>query len=321
MHFPVPRFRQSLLGGGLRVGKPLVINVQKYSIHDGPGIRTTFFFKGCPLSCAWCHNPESQSFSRELLYRAEDCRLCGACAQMCPAGAVVMGEGGAETDRRLCAACGACVDACAYNARSCAGEAYRVEELVRLAEQDRMFYETSGGGVTLSGGEVMAQDPDFLEALVRALHRKGCAVAVDTCGEAPYERFARILPYVDLFLYDLKLMDPQRHERYMGRPNGRILDNLRALSRDGAGILLRLPLVEGVNSGDGDIGAILAFLNEGIRVKGIHLLPYHDTGRDKYERLGRPYGGGSFRPPAPERLEQIARAFLAAGYGHVKLGG
>jgi pyruvate-formate lyase-activating enzyme len=199
------------------VHTPLVINVQKYSIHDGPGIRTTFFFKGCPLSCTWCHNPESQSFSRELLYRAENCRLCGACAQVCPAG------------------------------------------------------------------------------------------AVDTCGEAPYERFARVLPYVELFLYDLKLMDCQAHERYTGRPNGRILDNLRALSRDGAGILLRLPLVERVNSGDGDIGAILAFLNEGIHVKGIHLLPYHDTGRDKYERLGRSYGGGSFHPPAPERLEQIAR--------------
>ncbi len=301
---------------------PLIFNIQKYSIHDGDGIRTTVFFKGCPLRCVWCHNPESQNFGPEILYDPAKCIGCGACLLLCPEKANRMENGSAVLDRERCAACGKCLESCLGNARELAGRCYTVEELVRELEKDRAFYEESGGGVTLSGGEVMAQPMDYVEELMRRLFEKGYSVNIDTCGDVPYERFERILPYTDTFLYDIKAMSDQKHRKYVGTGNERILQNLQKLSNDGARINLRLPLVDGLNTGREDILSLIGFLKSGVHVTKINLLPYHDFGRSKYARLEREYdSGGIFEIPARESLEKTAALFRENGFPDIETGG
>lgn len=300
---------------------PYIINIQKYSIHDGDGIRTTAFFKGCPLRCAWCHNPESQRYATEMLYYEERCTGCAACANACPRHAVVDKHGHVDTDRARCTLCGACVDECVNNAREIVGKQYPIPELIRELTKDAMFYEESHGGVTLSGGEVMAQDMDYIEELVRRLHRQGVDVTIDTCGHAPYENFRRILPYVHTFLYDIKLIDSERHKKYTSFGNETILDNLRRLSADGARIYIRIPTIEGVNADEDSMNGIIAFLKESVNPAQINLLPYHNTGKSKYEKLSRAYEGEEFGTPGRERMEELAGLFRAAGFPNTKIGG
>lgn len=294
--------------------KAVIFNIQKFCVHDGPGIRTTVFFKGCPLSCGWCHNPESQKFEPELLVQPEKCGGCGLCQSHCPHGAAT--AGGFLADR--CTACGGCTDWCPGDARAVAGREYGMEELLAEIEKDAPFYEQSGGGVTLSGGEALCQI-DFVERLVRACSQKGIHVAVDTCGQVPYEHFARVLDYTGLFLYDLKLADSARHERHTGRDNSLILANLKRLCDSGARVHLRLPLIEGVNADDTDIEGVMAAAKP-LGIRTIALLPYHDIGRAKYQRLGREYPALSAASPPPERLEKIRRRFAANGFD-VTIGG
>ena len=293
---------------------PLIFNIQRYSIHDGEGIRTTVFFKGCPLSCRWCHNPESQRWQRELMLYKERCAGCGACVPACPQGAAF--------DRTRCAACGVCTDACVHSARELAGREYPPEELVRELEKDQMFYEQSGGGITLSGGECLAQDMDYIEELARRLHHKGYSVDFDTCGHVPYTHFQRTLPYADTFLYDIKLLDPALHKRYTGVDNGLILENLKKLSGDGGKINLRLPLIGGVNATDEYIRDVIAFLrDEKIRVCRVNLLKYHTAGSGKYEKLGRDAGADGFFPPEDAWLERMAEIFRRTGFTNIHIGG
>ena len=260
----------------------LITDIQKYSIHDGDGIRTTVFFKGCRLRCVWCHNPETQSYKKELLFDQEKCVGCGACVAACPNGAVSMQDAKAVTDRSKCTACGECIDYCLQNIREVAGREYSVSELVKELRKDEMFYEESGGGVTLSGGEVMTADMDYVEELVKQLHRIGISVTIDTCGQAPYKNFERILPYVDTFLYDIKTMDNEVHKAYMGTGSELILENLEKLNKAGARIYIRIPTIKEVNGTDESMNAIIAYLQEkNIHAAQVNLLPYHTTGSGK----------------------------------------
>ena len=302
---------------------PYVFNVQKYSIHDGDGIRTTIFFKGCPINCAWCHNPESQRFDKELLYFKDRCSGCGNCVQRCPNGANTMVDGKAELDRSKCNACGVCADWCITQARDIAGKEYTLKELVKEAEKDRQFYEESGGGITLSGGEVMSQDMDYIEQLCKILYNKGYSVNIDTCGYAPYEDYKRILPYVDTFLYDIKAMDKEVHEKFIGVDNELILENLKKLSADGAKINIRIPTVVGVNATEKFMQDVADFLKDNnISVKQINLLPYHNTGMHKYSKLDRDYDTeGVMDKPSSESMELFKNIFVKNGFNNTKIGG
>lgn len=300
---------------------PYVINIQRYSIHDGDGIRTTVFFKGCHLSCWWCHNPESQRYTPELLMNQDRCGGCGACEAACPQNAIQLKNGKSETDRLRCTHCESCLDRCLNNAREIAGKQYTVDELLKEIEKDQVFYEQSGGGVTLSGGEVMSQNMDYIEALLKKLKRRGYHIAIDTCGYAPYENFERVLPYADLFLYDIKLMDAQKHKKYIGQDNKLILDNLKRISEQGAGIYIRLPTIGGVNADTESMEEIIQFLKKNVAVRQVNLLPYHNTGSGKYEKLGLDYPGKEFTCPSQEEMEQFRQQFRASGFQNVKIGG
>jgi len=300
------------------MGKTTVFNIQKFSIHDGPGIRTTVFFKGCPLSCIWCHNPESQSFEREMLWDSGKCTLCGKCASKCRRGALEVSEVKLTYDRAKCDFCGTCTDFCVNGAREIAGEELTAAEVLREIDKDRIFYEQSGGGVTFSGGEAMCQ-PDALAELARSCREKGIHVAVDTCGYAPFSSFEKVMEYTDLILYDIKLMDSSLHAEYTGKDSLLILENLKKLDSRGASINLRLPIIGGINDGDENIEKIIGFIKD-TGIREVNLLPYHDIARNKYARLGREYEDGRMSVPAEERMEELKERFEKSGY-KVKIGG
>lgn len=300
-----------------------VTNIQKYSIHDGDGIRTTVFFKGCHLRCWWCHNPETQRFEPELQADTEKCTGCRRCEDACPSGAISFGEDHkAVTDRDRCTVCGRCEDACPSNLRTLVGREYTVKELVKICLQDQMFYEESGGGVTLSGGEVMAMDPDYILSLVKALHKEGIDVTIDTCGQAPYSHYEALLPYVHTWLYDIKVMDHEKHKKYIGTDNNVILDNLRGIASAGARIYIRIPTVKEVNGDEESMAAIIGFLKDnGIVPAQVNLLPYHSTGSHKYGKLGREYRAAGLTVPTDEEMEGFVKQWNDAGYPNVKIGG
>lgn len=303
------------------MNNPLVINIQKCSIHDGPGIRTTVFFKGCPLECMWCHNPESQEYSKEVLYNEEKCSGCKACVKVCPNQAVYNQDDKILLDKSKCTYCETCLDYCVNNAREIVGDSYTVKELMKEIKKDRMFYEESGGGVTLSGGEVMAQNIDYLEELCKSCKYQGISVIIDTCGHANYESYQRLLPYVDGFLYDIKLIDSQKHKQFTGKPNNLILNNLTKLSENNADINIRIPLICGVNVDDvnEEVNKIIDFITP-LNIKKVNLLPYHNIGMHKYEKLYKQYEGLIFERPSDEKLEEIKNLFSKNNFD-VKIGG
>ena len=263
----------------------LISAVKRTAVHDGDGIRTTVFFKGCPLKCIWCHNPESIGFSPEIGFFPETCIGCGECVRACTRGAVSIAGEKPITDRALCNGCGECAAYCPGSARVSYGQTWSVERLVSKLLQDRRFYELSGGGVTLSGGECLAQS-DFAVAVTKALFHEGISVDIDTCGFVRRDTLERIAPYTDTFLYDVKAIDPAVHKACTGQENKIILDNLRFLCSIGCRVEIRYPYVPGWNDGECDaIGAFLAPLSGIIKVK---VLGYHGYASGKYAALELP---------------------------------
>lgn len=295
-----------------RMPRGIVFDVRRYSIHDGPGIRTTVFLKGCPLRCAWCHNPESQSPGVELVFRPGRCIGCRACLNACGNEALAWGESSPVTDRSRCRACGNCARVCHAQARELVGREVEAESVADEAARDLPFYEESGGGVTVSGGEPLAQAV-FTIALLRALKERGIHTVLDTCGMAEWSSVEAVMPWTDLFLYDVKVMDPDRHRRFTGAGNERILMNLKALVERGAAVLVRVPLVPGVNDDPGEVAMLAGFAGALPGIRGIEILPYHAIGADKYERLGARYAMGDVQPPAPGRVREIVRVMREAG--------
>jgi pyruvate formate lyase activating enzyme len=293
--------------------KGIVFDIRRFSVHDGPGIRTTVFLKGCPLQCAWCHNPESQSAEPELIKRPSRCLRCGACVEACPEDAVRLDFDGPTTDLARCERCGLCVDACFSGARELAGREVSAAQAMAMIERDRPFYDESGGGVTFSGGEPLLQ-PEFLLELLGSCRKMEICTALDTCGYAPWAVLDRVRGDVDLFLYDLKTLDDDQHRVLTGVSNRLILENLRALSEGGHTIVLRVPLIPGINDEDDNIrrtGALAASLPTPVRVE---LLPYHRIGVEKYGRVARQYLLPQVQPPSQERLAQVAD-ILKAEFG------
>lgn len=257
-------------------------DIQRYSVHDGPGIRTTVFLKGCPLRCTWCHNPESWSFGPVLRITAGRCIGCGCCVSACP---LELAQPGIVPDPTACTHCGRCTDACPTLARQVVGNRFGVADVFAVVERDHPFYVESGGGVTFSGGEPLAQ-PEFLLACLAEARRRGLHTAVDTSGFAPWAVLESVAPLTDLFLYDLKSMDPEGHLRATGAPLAPILGNLRALDEAGAEIWLRMPLIPGFNDDEASLHAVGTFV-AGLRTRRLHLLPYHQLGSEKHQRLGQ----------------------------------
>jgi pyruvate formate lyase activating enzyme len=299
----------------------LIFDVKRFAVHDGPGIRTTVFFKGCPLHCLWCHNPEGIDPGLEIITRSSRCARCFACVEACPKKALSPGPGNGPVviDRSVCDFCAKCVDACMSEAIAVVGRRVSVDEVVAEIERDRIFYDQSGGGATLSGGEPAGQAA-FAEALLDALRARGIHTALDTSGLASWTVLERLAGRADLILYDLKLVDESRHREYAGGPNASILENLRRLGSDGKPVFVRIPLESGVNDGEADVRAAIAFLKPLPAVRRVDLLKYHKGGVEKYRNLGKETSFRIFEPPTAERLEEIRRAFAEAGFT-VTLGG
>ncbi len=300
----------------------LISNIQKYSIHDGEGIRTTVFFKGCPLSCAWCHNPDTQSYKKQVFYDVEKCKGCNCCIAACTESAINSIEGKIFYDGKKCSLCGECTDVCTQNLREIVGTEYSVKELVSEIKKDQMFYEESGGGVTLSGGEVMSMDINYMLTLCKALEKAGISINIDTCGYASYGNFETLLPYVDTFLYDIKLIDTHEHKKFTGKENQIILDNLTKLSKAGAKINLRIPTIIGVNATVTHMTQMVTFLKESqIQFTQLNLLPYHNMGVGKYDKLGMEYEGVEFETPTNDDMKKFQDIFIRNGLNNIKIGG
>lgn len=270
----------------------IIFDIQRNSFVDGPGIRTTVFFKGCNLRCAWCHNPESHRTAPELLIFKNKCTECGRCKSAC--------------EKEICTACGRCTEVCQSGAREISGKPYTIEELIREIKKDVRFFAASGGGVTFSGGECMLQ-VDFLQKALMACHENGISTAVDTAGNVPYESFEKILPYVDLFLYDIKCIDKEKHKRYTGACNELILKNLQKLISAGKRIHIRIPIIPTVNDTVAEMTEIKKFLEAAGVPEQIELLPYHTMGEHKYAALGKVHA--PFPIPTEEKMAELREIF------------
>ncbi len=301
-----------------KADKGLIFDISRYAIHDGPGIRATVFFKGCPLRCQWCHNPEGQEAKPEVIVKEERCAAeCEQCLDICPQQAISKNGNFITVDREKCDSCGKCKDVCVYEALDIIGREVSVEDVVREVEKDRIFFDESGGGVTFSGGEPLMQ-PGFLEALLKEFKKRGIRTTVDTSGHVPFEILDRTSDHVDLFLYDLKLMDKEKHKTYTGVSNQLILENLKGLSAKGKDIIVRIPIIPGINDDRESIERIAKYLLSLKTIKKVSLLPFHRGGIQKYKRLGKKNRLESLQPPSQEKIDEVKKILKDFGFSMEK---
>ncbi|MBN1300197.1 MAG: glycyl-radical enzyme activating protein [Melioribacteraceae bacterium] len=263
----------------------LVYDIHRFSLHDGPGIRTTIFLKGCPLDCLWCHNPEAKSFEPQLSFNSNLCTLCGNCEKSCPNNVHQIIDGKHIINFDLCRTSEECVENCPAGALSIIGYSESVEEIMETVNKDRKYFENSGGGLTISGGEPMAQF-DFTFEILKRAKESGIHTAIETCGQSTEQRFMKVLPYVDLFLFDYKETDPENHKNYTGVSNKQILKNLELILENGASVILRCPLIPGFNDNEKHFRGIAGLQKKFPSIKLIEIMAYHNTGRDKAEKIG-----------------------------------
>ena len=302
--------------------KGIIFNIQRFCVNDGPGIRTLVFLKGCPLKCLWCSNPESQMLSPQVIFNEERCIDCGACIQVCPRSAIVRLTGKDKRIRRdRCDACGKCVEVCPGEGMRMVGEYKRVDQVIEEVKKDRPFYDKSGGGVTLSGGEGLKQ-PKFSKRILEECKKIGIHTAIETCGYIrDWEAFQEILDNTDLVLYDIKHMDSIHHRKYTGGSNAVILENAKRIARKEIAMVIRIPLIPGHNDSKQNITATVKFVKRFLPpVEQIDLLPFHQLGRKKYEGLDMKYALKELKPPSKERVAETKKTVESFGF-NVTVGG
>lgn len=298
----------------------IIFDIQRYAIHDGPGIRTIIFFKGCPLNCLWCHNPEGKTMEQEFMWTKERCLECRTCQNVCTKGAISFSEDSLLLDKGRCDICGVCVEGCHSHALEMVGKSMTVSQVMDEIAKDTLFYDESGGGVTFSGGEPLMQ-PDFLHSLLETCKEQGINTAVETCGYADSAILLRIGEHVDLFMYDLKVISDKKHVKFTGVSNRRILENLKMLSQTGQEIVVRFPLVPGVNDNEEDLLELGSFVSSLKNIRELNILPYHKAGVEKFNRLVKPKDSPFVSdPPSAEELSEIENKLKAFGL-KIKIGG
>lgn len=291
-----------------------VFNIQGYCIHDGPGIRTNIFLKGCPLKCLWCQNPESQVMKPEVIYYADRCVTCGKCMAACSKGAIAANGQKMVTDKSICDCCGDCVQVCKAEARSVIGEKISVSQIYEKIVKDKIFYDSSGGGITITGGEPLAQ-PAFSAAILQECKKNGIHTAIETCGCARWEDIEKVMQYTDLVLYDIKQMDSDEHKRCTGKSNERILQNLTRISKElQKPVIVRIPIVPGYNDSEENMHETGQFVKNGVPTcMEVNLLPYHSMGEAKREQMGKEPNDFKSRTPSEEELVKLKD--IIASYG------
>lgn len=299
-----------------------LFDIQRLSLENGPGLRTTLFFAGCPLSCPWCHNPEGQSDKPLLFYFRDRCIQCGYCEPVCPENALVYDpKRGPDINRKNCTRCGKCADLCPADALVMSAKPYSVEAIMETLLRDRPYFDRSQGGVTLSGGEPLAQDMEKLEVLMQAIKKEKINLAIDTSGAVLRHNLETALTYADSFLYDLKHLDPLKHKAFIKIDNKPILDNLLWLSKQTTAIHIRIPVIPGFNGEKEELVAMADWLAKHTAPETIALLPYHLFGSDKYHRLGMEDQKRLFEVPSDEFMDKALEIFLDRGLSQTRIGG
>ena len=289
-----------------------VFNIQRYSIDDGPGVRTTVFLKGCPLTCLWCSNPESQNPAPEVSWRYTSCKQCGTCVGVCPSASITLDAGEIRVDRKKCDYCGKCVDMCVQEALSISGKPMTVEEVFKVIKRDYDYYEASGGGITASGGEILGQ-AGFVAALFQRCREESIGTCADTSGFGDPAALKRILEYSDLVLYDLKHMDPQEHKRACGQSNELILSNLEIALESGVEVIIRVPLIPDYNTSDEALTAIAQAVREKTCDAEVNIMPYHSYGANKYRMIGKMYQLDDLRELMQQEKNRAKEIFESVG--------